>query len=823
MKLLTKASPHGRESQRERDNRHIAYKAACEGMVLLKNEGVLPFRSKKLALYGPGAMHTIKGGTGSGEVSERHAVSIREGLENRGFTITTESWLSDYASGYAAALLAHKKEKRKQLNLLKLSDIMQMLSDDFFIPPGRPITPADVAQSSTNACIYVLSRQAGEGSDRKLAPGGYYVTEEEAEAIRFCAAHYSDFLLVINCGSSIDLGPLQHLPGAILYISQPGMEGGNALADLVSGAVTPSGKLTDTWAKHYADIPFAKEYSYLNGNLKDEFYKEGIFVGYRYFDSFGVEPAYPFGFGLSYTDFSLQAQALSLEGTTVTLQARVKNIGAQCSGQEVAQLYVSAPAGKLNKAYQSLAAFGKTQCLTPGAEETLTLAFDLTGLASYREADNCMILEAGDYILRLGNSSRNTQVVGIVTLPQEMIVSRHQAICPLRAPLEELQAPARASEAIDPSLPRLTVEPAAFSTKVYDYTQPGECKDPKVQAFLDTLSTRDMVDILLGIGMFSGKTRFTLPGAVGRTTSKLWDRGLANVMLCDGPAGLRIQQVSAPDKNGKLRSNPLAMTTFEALPGFVQRILAGSTQAGQPLYQYATAFPVHTALAQSWNIALLEEVVRAVAREMAEFGCTYWLAPGINIHRNPLCGRNFEYFSEDPRLTGLLAAAITRGVQETPGCYVTIKHFACNNQEAARTKVSSHVSQRALREIYLRGFQIAVEQGGAKSVMTSYNRLNGIYTANSYDLCTKVLRCEWGFDGVVMTDWTSTNPGQASNPGCFAAGNDLIMPGGWSYKLSVLWALAAGKLKKKDLRRCCGNVVKAIFDSAIQKEYIHQA
>ncbi len=822
MELLTKASPDERETQREKDNRHIAYKVAYEGMVLLKNTGILPLQNKNIALYGPGAVGTIKGGTGSGEVNERQAVSIQEGLINRGFTVTTTSWLSDYASGYEAALLAHKKEKRKQLNLLKLSDIMQMLSDDFFIPAGRAITPADVAASNTDTCIYVLSRQAGEGSDRKLTPGGYYVTSEEEAAIRFCAEHYQNFVLVINCGSSMDMGFAESIPniGGILFICQPGMEGGNALADLLSGAVTPSGKLTDTWAKRYQDIPFAEEYSYLNGNLKDEYYKEGIFVGYRYFDSFGIAPAYPFGFGLSYTDFSIQAENLSLEGTTVTVQARVQNIGTQYSGQEVAQLYVSAPAGALSKEYQSLAAFGKTRCLAPGAEEILSLSFDLAGLASYRERDNCMVLEAGDYILRLGNSSRSTQAVGVVTIPAEIIVSRHQAICPLRKPLAELQAPARTPEALDPSLPRLTVDPSVFRTRIHDYTQPGECPDPKVQAFLDTCSTRDMVDILLGIGMFSGKTRFTLPGAVGKTTSKLWDRGLANVMLCDGPAGLRIQQISRPGKNGKLRSNPLAMTTFEALPGFVRRILAGSTQGGPPLYQYATAFPVHTALAQSWNTALLQEVGQAVAREMAEFGCTYWLAPGINIHRNPLCGRNFEYFSEDPRLTGLLAAAITQGVQETEGCYVTIKHFACNNQEAARTKVSSNVSQRALREIYLRSFQIAVEQGGAKSVMTSYNRLNGVYTANSHDLCTKVLRCEWGFDGVVMTDWTSTNPGQASNPGCFTAGNDLIMPGGWNYKLAALWALTTGKLKQAELRRCCSHVVKAIFDSAIQKEYI---
>ncbi len=819
MELLTKASYDGTISQREEENRRIAYTAACEGMVLLKNDGVLPLQTRKVALYGPGALRTIKGGTGSGEVNERHAVSVLEGLQNRGFTVTTEGWLRDYEVGYQDALKAYKKEKRKRINILKVKDVMQMLLDNFFIPAGRPITPADVTASDTDTCIYVLSRQAGEGGDRKLVPGGYYVTKEEEAAIRFCAGHYRHFVLVINCGSSMDLSFARDIPGAIVYICQPGMEGGNALADILSGVVSPSGKLTDTWAKHYTDIPFAQEYSYLNGNLKDEYYKEGIFVGYRYFDSFGVEPAYPFGFGLSYTDFSLAARDISLDGSRITVSASITNTGHH-PGKEVAQLYITAPEGKLNKEHQSLAAFGKTQVLDPGAGETLTLSFDLKELASFRQADNCMILEAGDYLLRLGNSSRNTRVVAVVNLPEEIIVSRHRAICPLREPLEELKAPARQPEAPDPTVPRLTLDPAAFATKVFDYTQPGECRDPKVQNFLNTLSLRDMVNIVVGIGMFGGKMRFHLPGAVGKTTSKLWGKGLANVMLCDGPAGLRVQKLSTVTKQGKLRSASLSMSTFDVLPGFVKKMLAGNLDKHTPLYQYATAFPVHTALAQSWNVPLLEQVGQSIFREMEEFGCTYWLAPAMNIHRNPLCGRNFEYLSEDPRLTGLLAAALTRGVQQKEGFYATIKHFACNNQEDARTKVSSNVSQRALREIYLRGFQLAVEQGGAKSVMTSYNRLNGVYTPNSYDLCTTVLRNEWGFDGVVMTDWFSTNPGQGTNPGCIAAGNDLIMPGGISFRLSLHWALLTGRLKPAQLRRCCSHVVNSVFDSAIQKEYI---
>ncbi len=819
MVLLTKASFDSAPSQRELENRQVAYDAACEGFVLLKNEGILPLQARKVALYGPGAGRTIKGGTGSGEVNERHAVSVLEGLENRDFAVTTQDWLRDYETGYDTALKTYKAEKRKRVNLLKLHDIMQMLMDDFFIPAGRPITQADVTASDTDTCIYVLSRQAGEGGDRKLLPGGYYVTAEEKQAIAFCAAHYAKFLLVINCGSSMDLQFTDEIPGigAILYICQPGMEGGNALADVLSGRVTPSGKLTDTWAVRYEDIPFGGEYSYLNGNLKDEYYKEGIFVGYRYFDSFGLVPRYPFGFGLSYTDFSLEALSLRALGTQVTLTAQVTNLG-DFSGKEVAQLYLSAPTGELTKEYQSLAAFEKTQLLAPRQSQTLALTFDFCDLASYRERDNCMVLEAGDYVLRLGNSSRNTAAAGILRLPQEIIVSRHQAICPLREPLQELTAPARNPEVLPP-VPVVAILPEAVKTVQFDYSRLPEVQDERVNAFLDKLSVRDMVEIVVGIGMFGGKTRFTLPGAVGKTTSKFWDKGLANLALCDGPAGLRIQKLSTVTKRGKLKSASLAMSTFEALPGFLKKFMMGDLKKDTPLYQYATAFPVHTALAQSWNVPLLEEVGRAIFREMEEFGCSYWLAPAMNIHRNPLCGRNFEYLSEDPRLTGLLAAALCRGVQQKPGFYATIKHFACNNQEDARTKVSSNVSNRALREIYLRGFEIAVKAGKARSVMTSYNRLNGIYTPNSFDLCTRVLRQEWGFDGVVMTDWFSTNPGQGSNGGCIRAGNDLIMPGGSSFRLALRWAVLTGRVKKSDLRRSCGRIVQAIFDSAIQQEY----
>ena len=821
MELITKASPNGEPNQRELDNLKIAYEAACEAMVLLKNDGTLPLKNKRVALYGPGASMTIKGGTGSGEVNERHSVTILEGLTERGFEIATLDWIRDFEKTYAVEHEAYKKAKRK-INILKPNTIMAMMQDDFQAPAGMPITDEAVAATGTDTCIYVISRQAGEGGDRKAEKGDLFLTDGERESIRACAEKYEHFVLVINSGSALDMAFVEEVPGinAILYICQLGTEGGHAFADVVSGEVTPSGKLADTWAKQYADIPFSDEYSYLNGNLKEEYYKEGIYVGYRYFDTFGVEPAYPFGFGLSYTDFTVHSAGVSLEGSKVTVNANVTNVGTAYSGKEVAQLYVSAPVGKLHKEYQSLAAFGKTEVLQPGARQMLELSFDLKNIASYREADGCYVLEAGRYLLRLGNSSRNTVPVGMVVVEEEVIVSRHAHICPVQAPIGELEAPERQAEAVNPGLPCVFLDPNAIETVEYTYETPEVCQDPWVQAFMDTLSVKEMVDVLVGIGMFGGETRFNLPGSVGNTTSKFWDRGLANVALCDGPAGLRIQKRTGVTVKGKAKPIDLAMSIYEAFPGFVKKMMLADPEKDLVLYQYTTAFPVAAALAQTWNEKLLYKVGVAVHREMKEYGCTYWLAPAINIHRNPLCGRNFEYFSEDPRLTGVLAAAITRGVQVKDGFYVTIKHFACNNQEDNRNFVSSNLSERALREIYLRGFEICVRDGNAKAVMTSYNKVNGVYTPNSHDLCTKALRNEWGFDGVVMTDWYSTNPGQANNALCLKAGNDLIMPGGRIYKQEILAGLKSGLITQEDVRRCCANVVKSILNSDIQKEYI---
>ncbi|MBR2049002.1 MAG: glycoside hydrolase family 3 C-terminal domain-containing protein [Oscillospiraceae bacterium] len=818
MQIRTKASRSDHVSSREKENLQVAYRAACESIVLLKNDGALPLTSKTVALFGPGVSMTIKGGTGSGEVNERHSVTILEGMEDRGFTVTSKDWIRRFENHYQEQYALYQEEKKKRVNLLKLDSIMSMLFDNFRFPDGPEVTEADVAEE-TDSCIYVLSRQAGEGGDRKVEAGDFLLTELEKQTIRFLAQRYEKFVLAINCGSAMDMSFLDQIPeiNAVLYICQLGTEGGHAFADVISGAVTPSGKLSSTWAKQYSDVPFGAEYGSCNGNLKQEFYKEGIYVGYRYYDSFGVEPCYPFGYGLSYTDFEITPCEAQLDGTRVLLNVSVRNIGSQYSGKETVQLYVSAPNGAMDKEYQSLAAFAKTGLLAPGASENLKLSFDLKELASYREADGCYVLEKGGYLLRVGNSSRVTVPAAIVELNGDAIVSVHTHVCPMRVPMKELKSQSYHWEI--PLVPVLELDASAIEPRVYTYEDPAVCQDQRVQMLLNSLTDAEMADIVVGAGMFGGDHFFKLPGSVGNTTSKFWNRGLCNVTLCDGPAGLRIQKRSTVSKSGRIKAVDAALSIFDAFPDFVKKFTNGDPEKEPVLYQYTTAFPVSHALAQTWNRELMYEIGTAIYREMKEYGCTYWLAPAVNIHRNPLCGRNFEYWSEDPFLAGDLAAAMTRGVQQEEGFYVTVKHFACNNQEDNRNFVSSNVSERALREIYLRAFQRCVQQGGAKGIMTSYNKVNGVYAPNSHDLCTKILRNEWGFEGVVMTDWFSTNDGQASNPLAIKAGNDLIMPGTPAAKKAILKGLQENQISPRDLRRCCGNVIRSILNSDLQREY----
>jgi beta-glucosidase len=823
MKVRNKAAFTDAEDVLERENRQVSYEAALEGIVLLENDGVLPLAPGKVALYGAGAGMTIKGGTGSGEVKERHVISILEGMEEAGFTVTTKSWIDGYAREYREGEEAYAAEFRKRLLKSGGLDVVNFMSHPYQYPFGQPVTQKDVEASDTDTCIYVVARQAGEGADRKLDRMEYRISDVEKENIAMCAANYEKMIVVINVGSVFDMNFLDEIPGirAVVYYAQQGMMGGRAFADLISGKASPSGKTVDTWPKHYEDLPGAGDYSYLNGNVDEEYYREGIYVGYRYFDTFEVEPRYPFGYGLSYTTFSIEKKNVDVAGTKVRISAEVKNTGGTYAGKEVVQVYVSCPQTGMEKEYQKLAAFAKTKVLHPGESQEICLEFDLQDLASYREKDAAYVLEAGDYIVRLGDSSRNTFPAAVVELRRTMITAFCTNICQRGQKVKEIVPPPvrDTAEHPDEDLERFILEEDAVIAKTCDYEEPEAAFSPEVEELLDQLSPEEMCSLVAGIGQTGGKRFFDAPGSAGYTTSELLEKGIPNVCLADGPAGLRLQKVSTVTRRGKIKGVEPYIAIMGYLPKTMKKFMLGNPQKQPCIYQFTTSFPVGLALAQSWNASLVEKVGAAVGKEMEKYGVTYWLAPGMNIHRNPLCGRNFEYYSEDPVLTGKMAAAMSRGVQSRRGCFVTIKHFCCNNQEENRNRTSANVNERALREIYLKGFEIAVKEGGAKAVMTSYNKVNGTYVNNSYDLVTRVLRREWGFEGLVMTDWYATGKGLGDHCKAIEIGNDLLMPGGGNVVRELRKGVKDGRLDVQDLYRCAGNVLTGVLNSRIYQAF----
>lgn len=804
-------------SEREIKHNEIAYRAAAEGIVLLENNGCLPLKEKKVALFGIGAKHTIKGGSGSGEVNNRENISIYEGMKRRGFEITSEDWLEKYDVVAQAASNPTAKEFFKNFNL---GDAMAMFMGTASLP-DMDVLKEDIQKAPADTAVYVVSRQAGEGGDRKIERGENDLTEGEIESLQRLVASYKNVVLVINIGSSMNMDFLEKVPGigAVLFIAQLGSQGGYAFADVLTGDVNPSGKLTDTWAKKYDDIPYAREWSYLNGDLKQEYYKEGILVGYRYFDSYGVEPLYPFGYGLSYTTFSVEAESVTVKKTDVTAKVKVTNTGS-IAGKEVVQLYVSCPNGVLKKEYQSLVAFAKTSVLDPGASEEITLTFPMSLVASYKEYGAQFILDAGNYVVRIGNSSRNTTPAAVITLDKYVVVEQAKNICPVLEDFEQMEIPDHPDEDLS-GVPVVKMRAANFTTVYHDYSIPKPYHDPKVDAIVDRMSLKEKAEVCVGASMMSGERTIKIEGAVGHSTSKFWKKyGLPSVEFSDGPAGLRITRYVGVYENGKVKAMEGMMGGIDLALNMVpalKKVLYANPKKSKTAYQYPTAFPTEIAEAQTWNLDLLREIGQAVAVEMQEFGVTYWLAPALNIHRNPLCGRNFEYYSEDPILSGKLAAAIISGVQSIPGLYVSAKHFCCNNQEDNRNFVSSNVYERPLREIYVKGFRIAVEEGKATGVMTSYNKVNGVNPPNSYDLCTVLLRNEWGFDGVVMSDWFGSvfngNPVLGMR-----AGNDLHMPGLPTQALQAVIGCKLSYNDPVDIDRCCRNIVKQIVYSDAVKQ-----
>ena len=796
-------------SEREIKGAEICRRAAAEGMVLLKNEGnTLPLAAgQTLALFGNGAARTVRGGTGSGDpfngglsgggdaninLSPRYHINILDAMEEE-YTIPTGELLRGYAVEYDRARDAQKDH------------VMSV-----FAFPEQKLTEEMAAdyRKQTGTALFVISRNSGEGNDRAMTQqatidgktveiGDYRLAETEKENLKLLRKVFDRLVLILNVAGPVSVEDLdQSGADAILLMGQAGQEGGRAVVDILTGKVTPSGKLAATWAEKYEDYPTSDVF------LKDPIqapYPEGIYVGYRYFDTFDKHPGYPFGYGLSYTTFSLDGYHASLDGDVLTLSVDVTNTG-NLPGKEVIQLYVSAPVTELDMPAHELKGFQKTDSLLPGAKQTVTIHVPVESLASYSTAHGGYILSKGLYHVSLGTSSRNTTPVCSLSVPETGCIRRVDVALPLKQPLEELKGwTSRPDDSAWAEVPVFALnkmpdtvdgrsayadESVVTYTTDADYTpvMPYETvkvvpkagwklidvKDGKVsmEEFVAQLTNAQLADLCCGTGWgvadadhpVVGASSESVPGAAGETTHQMEDTfGIPSIVMADGPGGIRVTQ------------------QFEAT----------NLETGEKttVYHFCTAWPVGTLLAQSFDPKVLEQVGQGMAKDLQALQIALVLGPGINIQRDPMCGRNFEYYSEDPLVAGKMAAAMIQGIQSLPGCGGCIKHYAANNQELNRHMSNSIVGQRALREIYLEPFRIAIEESQPWSIMTSYNLINSVPTADSFDLCTNLARGEWGFRGLIMTDW---NGGSSTPWISMHAGNDLIMPGGKSRVLNIL-------------------------------------
>lgn len=786
-------------------------KHAAECSVLLKKDGCFPLKQPgRIALFGNGARQTIKGGTGSGNVYSRYYATCEDGLEDAGFEITTKEWLDAYdreRSRHHGEFIADIRKKAEELKV-----------SPFVVGFGKiePEYEYDIPLSGEGeACVYVLARTSGEGNDREIIGGDVLLTETEERDILALNRKFERFMLVLNVGGVVDLSKVKEVKN-ILYLSQLGAVTGDILADILLGKASPSGRLTTTWAA-VGEYQGVGEF----GDRDDTRYKEGIYVGYRYFDTVKAKPLYPFGFGLSYTEFEWKAGETSVEQGTVLLPVTVCNTGC-LAGKEVVQLYVSAPKGSLPKPYQCLAAFAKTEEIQPGEEQTISLSFSLDDIASYCEDCAAWVLEEGDYILRAGTSSRDTKVAAVLHLGRTVKVRQLKKLLG-KPDFEDAVVDFEYEDDLT-GVPVTEIAASSLGKWICDYGI-----DRSVDDFVSALSDEDAAHLCIGAylpnaaGGIIGNSAFHVAGAAGETTNYLAGKlGNRYLVMADGPAGLRIsrkyavtdQGVTAvmeklPDGLGELLGeelNAAVRKNFESIPPEAVR------------EQYTTAIPIGTAVAQSWNVEFARLCGDIVGAEMEIHGIHLWLAPALNIHRDIRCGRNFEYFSEDPLISGKMAAGITLGVQSHTHCGTTVKHFAANNQENNRYNNNSLVSERAMREIYLKGFEIAIRESQPKALMTSYNLLNGEHTSQCKDLVEEILRGEFGFKGLVMTDWVTTgqvfNPASAY-PAVYAhkivkAGNDIVMAGGQPDFDDLMEALKDGRVSRDEVNVCATRVLRAV-------------
>ncbi len=748
------STPMGKSGKRltgSKEHIKLSREAASEGMVLLENDGILPLKKgTKVALFGIGTLDYIKGGGGSGRVYCEYTKNIYDGFKENGNSKIFEEltkWYYEYG-----------------MEVLKSDPLIKIIEE--------PIVPDNLIKKAadfTDTAIITIHRYSRESVDRFSTKGDFYLTDVENFMVEKITKSFKNVVAVLNVGGMVDVDWIKSNKNirAALLSWQAGMEGGSAVADIICGQVNPSGKLTDTFAKKFLDYPSADKFNEDPYSLS---YYEDIYVGYRYFLTIpGAKSKinYPFGYGLSYTEFKFSKPQVKQNKDKITFEVTVKNIG-KFAGKEVIQCYYSAPQGKLGKPNFELGAFAKTKLLKPNESQTLKMQFDINDMASFDDLGKCQksafVLEKGSYKFYAGNSSVNLKKADFeYKVKEEFIVTKQcsELCAPNRLPYRML------SDGSFEKLPSVPVKDYNPDYKVPDVKMPTKDTQFKLidvvggkltlDEFMTQLTDEDLIYIL------GGHENHGLAVTSGFTGNEYY--GIPQILTTDGPAGVRL-----------------------------------FPQSGIP----TTAWPCATLIASSFNTDLMYKIGVAGGKEAKENGLAVWLTPALNIHRNPLCGRNFEYFSEDPLVAGKFAAAKVKGIQSVHTA-ASVKHFACNNREENRKSSDSRVSQRALREIYLKGFEICIKEADPWTLMTSYNAINNVLACENYELITGILRNEWGYKGMVTSDWTPLS----YQPRLVKAGNDVRMPRGQVEQLEK--AVKSGELTRGQMLVCAKRVLELVL------------
>jgi len=754
-------------------------RAVSGGIVMLKNDGALPLKQGgTAAVFGRIQLHYYKSGTGSGGmVNVSKVIGITDGLLDAGYKLDEQ-------------LLNAYREWDEQNPF----DHGEGWGGEPWSQKEMPLTDELVggAASRADAAIVIIGRTAGEEMDNKLEKGAFLLSDLEEDMLRRVTSAFDKTVVLLNTGGLIDMSFMDRYPvSAVMYVWQGGMVGGAGTAAVLTGEVSPSGKLPDTIAYEISDYPSDKFFG--SGDM--DCYGEDIYVGYRYFETFAKDRVrFPFGFGMSYTSFDITASDFKLDGDKVTGSVNVKNTGST-PGREVVQIYCSAPQGKLGKPARVLCGFDKTRTLQPGESQTLSFEIPLESVASYDDSGvtghkSAWILEQGGYVFYAGADVRSASEAYSLTLPETVVRQCKSALGPLTAfkrmvnssgkpEFEDVPLTGEAFPHDHAKLPAEIPQTGDRGIRLADVVNGKNT----LEEFTAQLTDYDLSCIIRGEGMGSPKVTAGTAAAFGGVSDTLTALGIPCACCDDGPSGMRLD--------------------------------CGTK---------AFSLPNGTLLASTFDRPLMTELFTFMGLEMHTNQVDCLLGPGMNIHRHPLNGRNFEYFSEDPYLTGEMASAELAGLHST-GAEGTIKHFCGNNRETRRHFLDSVISERALREIYLRGFEKAVKKGGAKSVMTTYGQVNGVWTAGNYDLVTGILRDDWGFDGFTMTDWWANinRRGKAPDKSDFAAmamaQNDVYMvtADGAACNDNTLDSLKSGELTRGELQRNAMNILRFLTTTHAMK------